>query len=142
MATKTDFTDEEWATMQRGLTGSGMLVSLSDRDFTDMFGEAGAMGKFLAGQQTAASSELVRELAKTRSTGFGLTRSPDSVRAGTMDALRSSVATLTAKAPDEVDPYRQLVLSLTDAVAAAKGGGTSEVETQMIAEVRAALGIA
>jgi hypothetical protein len=107
-----------------------------------MFGEAGAMGKFLAGQQTAASSELVRELAKTRSTGFGLTSSPDSVRAGTMDALRSSVATLTAKAPDEVDPYRQLVLGLTDAVAAAKGGGTSEVETQMIAEVRAALGIA
>jgi hypothetical protein len=142
MATKTDFTEGEWATMQRGLTGSGMLVSLSDRDFTDMFGEAGAMGKFLAGQQTAASSELVRELAKTRSTGFGLTTSPDSVRAGTMDALRSSVATLSAKAPDEVEPYRQLVLGLTDAVAAAKGGGTSEVETQMIAEVRAALGIA
>jgi hypothetical protein len=142
MATKSDFTEQEWDALQKGLTGSGMLVSLSDRDFTDMFGEAGAMGKYLAGQQTAASSELVRELAKTRSTGFGLTTSPDTVRAGTMDALRSSVATLTAKSPDDVEPYRQLVLGLAEAVATAKGGGTSEVETQMIAEVRAALGAA
>jgi hypothetical protein len=138
--TKTDFTEEEWATLQRGLTGSGMLVSLSDRDFTDMFGEAGAMGKYLSGQQVSASSELIRELAKTHSTGFGLTTSPDKVRAETMDALRSSIATLTAKAPDDVEAYRQLVLGLTGAVAGAKGGGESAVETQMIGEIRTALG--
>jgi hypothetical protein len=138
--TKTDFTEQEWETLQRGLTGSGMLVSLSDRDFTDMFGEAGAMGKYLAGQQVSASSEVIRELAKTRSTGFGLTTSPDKVRSETMDALRSSIATLTAKAPDDVEAYRQLVLGLTGAVAGAKGGGESAVETQMIAEIRTALG--
>ena len=53
MATRQDFSDEEWTALQRGLTGSGMLVSLSDRDFTDSFGEASALGKFLAGQQVA-----------------------------------------------------------------------------------------
>ena len=140
MATKTDFTEEEWDAMQRGLTGSGMLVSLSDRDFTDMFGEAGAMGKFLSGQQVSAASELVRELAKTRSTGFGLTSSPETVRAGTVDALRSSIATLTAKAPEEVEPYRQLVLGLAEAVAGAKGGGEAPSEAAMIQEIRTALG--
>ncbi|MFL5749379.1 MAG: hypothetical protein ACJ767_02045, partial [Chloroflexota bacterium] len=122
MATKTDFTEDEWAALQKGMTGSGMLVSLSDRDLTDSFGEAGAMGKFLAGQQVAAATPLVRELAKTHGTGFGLTASPDKVRAETINALRTSVTTLGAKAPDEVEPYRQLVLGLARAVAEAKGG--------------------
>src|SRR5262245_58564887 len=117
-----------------------MLVSLSDRDFTDMFGEAGAMGKYLQGQHVAATSPLMREVADAHGTGFGLTSSPDKVRGETMDALQASIATLTAKAPDEVDAYRQLVLGVADAVAIAKGGGASDVETQMIGEIKTALG--
>jgi hypothetical protein len=139
MATKADFTEDEWHVLQRGVTGSGVLVSLSDRDLTDSFGEAGAMGKFLAGAQVASASPLVRDLAKTHGTGFGLTASPDKVRAETMEALRTSVATLTAKAPDELDAYRQLVLGLSQAVAEAKGG-EKPVEATMIGEIREALG--
>ena len=97
------------------------------------------MAKYLSGQQVAASSELVRELAKTHTSGFGLTSSPDRVRAETMDALQSAVSTLEAKAPTEVEPYRRLVLDLTGVVASAKGGETP-VETAMIAEIRGALG--
>jgi hypothetical protein len=139
MATKADFTEDEWHVLQRGVTGSGVLVSLSDRDLTDSFGEAGAMGKYLAGAQVASASPLVRDLAKTHGTGFGLTASPDKVRAETMEALRTSVATLTAKAPDELDAYRQLVLGLAQAVAEAKGG-EKPVEATMIGEIREALG--
>jgi len=139
MATKADFTEDEWHVLQRGVTGSGVLVSLSDRDLTDSFGEAGAMGKYLAGAQVASASPLVRDLAKTHGTGFGLTASPDKVRAETMEALRTSVATLTAKAPDELDAYRQLVVGLSQAVAQAKGG-EKPVETTMIGEIREALG--
>jgi hypothetical protein len=141
MATRTDFTDQEWAALQKGLTGSGMLVSVSDRDFTDTFGEAGAMAKYLAGQQVAAPSQLGRELAKAHGSGFGLTASPDKVRAETMEALKSSIATLAAKAPDEAEPYRQLVLGLARAVAEAKGGETP-VEAAMIREIGEALGAA
>ena len=140
MATRQDFSDEEWAGLQRGLTGSGMLVSLSDRDFTDSFGEAGALGKYLSGQQVAGATDFVREVAKTKGTGFGLTTSPDTVRTETMDALRASVALLQAKFPDEVEPYRTLVLGISDAVANAKGGGTSEIERAAIAQIREALG--
>ena len=142
MATKQDFSDAEWEALQRGLTGSGMLVSLSDRDFTDSFGEAGALGKYLAGQQTAGATDFVRQVAKTKGTGVGLTTSPDTVRAETMGALQTSVALLQEKFPDEVEPYRTLVLGLADAVAKAKGGGTSDIEVAAIAQIRGALGAA
>jgi len=56
-----------------------------------------------------------------------------------MNALQVAVATLTAKAPDELDAYRQLVLGLSQAVAEAKGG-EKPVETTMIGEIREALG--
>jgi len=139
MATKNDFTEPEWDSLQKGLTGSGMLVSISDRDLTDSFGEAGAMAKYLAGQQVAGSSDFIREVAKTRGTGFGLTASPERVRDETIEALRSSLATLQAKAPTEVEPYRQLVLGLAEAVADAKGGEVP-VETAVIEQIREALG--
>jgi hypothetical protein len=139
MTTKTDFTETEWAALQKGVTGSGFLVSLSDRDLSDTFGEVGAMAKYLAGQQVAGSSEVIRELAKAHGTGSGLTTSPERVRSETLEALRSSVATLQAKAPDEVEPYRQLVLGVAETVAGAKGG-EAQVELDMITQIREALG--
>jgi hypothetical protein len=141
MASRQDFSEAEWDALQKGATGSGMLVSLSDRDLSDTFGEMGAMAKYMAGQQAASSSELVRELAKTHGTGFGLTTSPDRVRSETMDSLRSAVAILTAKAPADLDAYRQFVLGLADAVAQAKGGVTP-VEASTIAAIREGLGAA
>ncbi len=139
MATKTDFTDAEWLALHRGATGSAMLVSMSDRDFTDTFGEVGAMSKYMAGQQVAAASELVREIAKVHGTGFGLTTPPDKLRAETMDALAAAQAALSAKAPDDLEPYRRFVVELAEVVADAKGGGRSTTETVMIAEIKQAL---
>jgi hypothetical protein len=138
VATRQDFTDEEWAALQKGVMGSGMLVSVSDRDLTDTFGEAGALGKYLAGQQVAATSELIRELAKTRGTGFGLTASPDEVRTETMAALAAAVSALQSKAPDDLGAYRELVLGLARAVADAKGGEV-RVEREMIEAIEGAL---
>ena len=140
MATKADFTEQEWDALRKGITGTGLLVALSDRDFTDTFGEVGALGKFLAGQQVASASPLVRELTHGGATGFGLTASADKVRAETIDALQRSVATLTEKAPDELEAYRAVVLGAADAVAAAKGG-VAPVEAAMIGEIRTALGV-
>ena len=138
MATKGDFTEPEWQALQKGVTGSAMLVSLSDRDLSDSFGEVGAMAKYLAGQQVAASSELVRALAKTHGTGFGLTTSPERMRTETMEALQTSVATLEAKAPADVEPYRELVLGVAEAVAGAKGG-EGAVELAVIEQIREVL---
>jgi hypothetical protein len=139
MATKADFTDDEWKAMQKGVTGAGMLVSLSDRDFTDSFGEASALAKALAAQREHGPSEVIRELAKARGTGFGLTDSPQEVESETTAALQSALETLGAKAPEEVENYRRLVLELATAVADAKGG-LKPAEAAALDKVKEALG--
>ncbi len=141
MATKADFTEDEWKAMQKGLTGAGTLVSVSDRDFTDSFGEASALAKALAAQHAGGPSELVRELASARGTGFGLTASPQEVETETLAALRSAMETLAAKAPDETENYRQLVLGVAETVAAAKSG-VEPSETAAIDKIKEALGTA
>jgi hypothetical protein len=141
MATKADFTEEEWETLRKGVSGAGTLASLSDRDFTDSFGEASALAKYLVAQRDQGSSELVRALAHERPRGFGITASPQEVETETVDALHSATRILGEKAPDDVDAYRQLVLGLMDAVAEAKGGVTPE-ETAAIQKVKDALGSA
>ena len=138
MATKTDFTDDEWKALEKGVTGAGMLVSVSDRDFTDAFGEASALAKALASRRDDAS-ELVRELAKRRGTGFGLTASAQEVETETLASLRSSREVLAAKAPDEESAYRDFVLGVAQSVAEAKGG-VAEGETAALAKIREALG--
>ena len=139
MATKADFTEEEWKTLQKGVTGAGMLVSVGDRDFTDSFGEASALAKYLAAQQQASENELVRELAHVRGTGFGMTASPQEVETETLAALGSANDILAAKAPDDAEAYRQLVLDLAQAVAEAKGG-VEPGETAAIDKIRETLG--
>ncbi len=139
MATKADFTDDEWNSLQKGITGAAMLVALSDRDFTDMFGEAGAMAKALASQREQGASELVRELVNVRGTGFGFRDSVSDVESETVEALRSSLATLEAKAPGELESYREVVLSVADAVGEAKGGGVSAEEEAALEKIRAAV---
>ena len=127
--------------MQKGVTGAGMLVSASDQDFTDMFGEVSALAKALRAQQELGASELVRELASARGTGFGLTTSRNEVETESLVALRSAIETLEAKAPDEVESYRQLVVAVAEAVAAAKSGVEPE-ETAALDKIRGALGSA
>jgi len=138
MAGKTDFTEEEWKALQQGVTGAGLLVSSAHRDFTDSFGEASAVAKQLAAHRDSPS-QLVRELSGTHTTGFGLVASPKEVVEGTIGALGSAVATLEAKAPDELGAYRGFVLDVANAAAEAKGG-VKEEETAAIERITAALG--
>lgn len=141
MVTKADFTKDEWETLERGLTGTGMLVSVADPGVMDSFSESSALAKYLASQRVSGPTELMRALGGTHGTGFGLTTNPDEVRAGTILALQSAVGILTAKAPEELEPYRQMVLGLATAVAEAKKG-VSPTEAAIISAVKEALGAA
>ena len=138
MAGKADFTHEEWDDLQQGVTGAGMLVSAAHRDFTDSFGEASSIAKQLAAHRES-ESQLVRDLASTRGTGFGLIASRDEVVEGTIKALGGAVAALNEKAPDELEPYRALVLDVATAAAEAKGG-VQEKEAAAIERIKSALG--
>jgi hypothetical protein len=138
MARKADFTAQEWESLQQGVTGAGLLVSLSDRSFFDTFKEAGALAKHIAHAKQSNSSELVRELADIHGTGFGLTSSPDAVETETLAALESAKSTLESKAPDELESYRQFVVEVAQSVADAAGGGET-AEGGAMEKINAAL---
>jgi hypothetical protein len=125
-------------TLRKGATGAAMLVAVSDRSFFDSFKEAGAMARHLAAAKSGSASDVVRQVAEGRGTGFGLTASPEEVESGTLEALQSAKEILQTKAPEELEPYRSFVIELVRAVSSAAGGG-DEAEAAAIARVEAAL---
>lgn len=140
MATKTDFTEEEWTALQKGVTGAGMLVSIAQPGFTDTFSEARALASHLGAAHEKSDSALIRDIASTHGGApFGVTASPGEVEAKTVESLQTAVAALEAKAPDEVPAYKALVLGVAESVADA-ANGKSDAETKALDAIRAALG--
>lgn len=138
MAAKTDFTEQEFDAMQKGVTGAGMLVSLADKGFFDSFKEVGALSKYLAEAQTKSTNPFIAEVAKVRGTGFGLTSSPQEIETQTLDALKSSMSTLGAKSPGDAQAYRDFVLNVAKSVAEA-AKGTNAAESDAITKIEGAL---
>ena len=139
MATRADFTDEEWKAMEEGITGAGMFVALVDRGFFDSFKEASALAHHLKEAHEHNDSVLVRDLAAGHDKPFGMTASPAEVEQSTVAAIQQAVAALEAKAPEDLPAYRQLVLDVAESVAEA-AKGVSPQENQALDSIRAALG--
>ena len=127
MASKADFTEQEWDTLQKGVTGAGLLVSVSDKGFFATFKEAGALAKHLAEAREGHESQLVHDLGDTKTSGFGLTASPSEVPGETFEALSAAMATLRAKAPDEIDAFvgDRAMASTTVSVSVEASGSTA-----------------
>jgi hypothetical protein len=130
--------ESEIETLHKGAMGAGLLVSVSDRGFFDTFKEAGVLAKHVAAARGNSESDVVKRVAEGRSTGFGVTSSPEEIESGTLDALRSAVTLLESKAPTEVEAYRSFVLDLARSVAAAAPGGDT-AEAGAVAKIEAAL---
>jgi hypothetical protein len=139
MATRADFSDEEWKAMQEGITGAGMFVALVDRGFFDSFKEASALAHHLREAHDHSDSVLVRDLATGHDRPFGMTDSPEKVEQSTVATLQQAVAVLEAKSPEDLPAYRQLVLEVAESVAEAAKGVSSQ-ESQALDQIRAALG--
>jgi hypothetical protein len=139
MATQADFTEEEWETLQKGVTGAGFWMTIADRSFFDTFKESSALAKHLGAARQNSESTLVRDLGGTKGTGFGWRSSPEEIEGQTIAALQDAQHILEAKAPDELPAYRAFVLEVARSVgAAAEGGEAAEAET--LDKVRAAVG--
>jgi hypothetical protein len=130
--------EHEVEILRKGALGAGLLVSVSDRGFFDSFKEAGSLAKHVAAARGTSASAIVRQVAEGHGVGFGVTAHPGEIESGTLEALRSAVQLLQAKAPDELDAYRVFVLDLARSVAAAAPGG-DEAEAATIAKIEAAL---
>jgi hypothetical protein len=131
MATKADFTEQEWEALQGAVTGAGLWVASVDRSFRDSFKEASALAHHLRDAHDKSDSALIRDIASGTHRPFGMTASPA--------ALTQALAALEAKSAADVPAYRQLVLDVADSVAnAAKGVSPSENEA--LDRLKAAVG--
>ena len=139
MATRTDFTDEEWNAMQSGVTGAGMYVALVDRGFFDSFKEANALARHLRDAHEKSDSALIRELASGHERPFGATASPEEVEQSTVTAIQRGVAAIEAKSPEDLPAYKALVMDVAESVAAA-AKDVSPQENEALDHVRSALG--
>ena len=138
MATKADFTEEEWETLEKGLTGAGLLIAVSDRGFFDTFGEASTMAKHLAAARNS-DSDLIRELGGTRTHGFSMRSSPQELEQQTVAGIRSATQIVEQKSPADLDAYKAFVLDIAQSVAEAKKG-VSPSEDESLGKIREALG--
>ena len=138
MASKKDFSADEWTQLQHGLAGTVLLVSVSDPGLFDTFKEAGAAAKHYKAARSNNTSELVRELSAEPGMGFGLGKNPQQLETETLSALRTAVATLKDKAPGDAEAYKQFILEVAQSVAEA-AKGTSAAESAEIEKIRAAL---
>ena len=139
MATKADFTEQEWKAMQEGIAGAGMFVALVDRGFFDSFKEASALAHHLKEAHEHSDSVLVRDLAAGHDRPFGASASPEEVEGSTVATLEQAFAALEAKSPEDLPAYRQVVLDVAQSVAEA-AKGVSPQENQALERIRAALG--
>jgi hypothetical protein len=115
-----------------------MLVALADASFFDSFKEASALAGHLGEARQKSTSLLVRDLAAARGPGFGAGTSSQQLETETLDALRSAVAILQAKAPDDTAAYSAFVLEVADSVANAVSG-VAPAENAAIEKIRGAL---
>jgi hypothetical protein len=139
MATKADFTEDEWNAMEHGLAGAGYLVAMSDRGFWDNFKEASALAKHLSYAHEKSDSALVRDIAHGHGRPFGATASEQEAKDATVAALQAAVAALQAKSPDDLPAYKAAVLDVSQSVAEA-AKGVSANESDVIATITTALG--
>lgn len=139
MATRSDFTAEEWTTLKVGLLGAGMSVSVSDGGIISSFKEAAAVSRTL--QASVAQGGLVGELANMSADRPSKEElGGRNVGVAVIAALQSANAILAAKAPDQLPDYQMAVVEL--AVAAAEASkGIKPGEAATIEAIKAAVGL-
>jgi hypothetical protein len=129
VATKADFTEQEWEALQGGISGAGLYVASVDRGFFDNFKEASALAHHLRDAHEKSDSALIRDVASGTHRPFGVTASPAEIEQATREAVQQALAALGAKSPDDVAAYKHVVLDVAQSVAeAAKGVSPSENE--------------
>jgi uncharacterized membrane protein len=118
-----DFTEAEWAALQRPLMATGVLVALAEG--AAEADEIYALVRTLRAAGIGHRSRLVRELAATSAFETGL-------RPGTgysdyepfaLDAVRSAVALLSRRSPSGLPAFRGFLDEITAAVADANNEG-------------------
>ena len=124
VATRLDFTAEEWQVLQWALSDATIYASMADPGFFDSFKELTAVARFVAAQRDFSPSTLVRDLASdlTAKRDPQLASDPTAIGDAALRRITEAVALVRAKDPGESGALRVLVLGAARAAAAASGG--------------------
>jgi hypothetical protein len=161
MATKADFTVDEWTQIQRAPFMAGLaVVAASPSGPFGVVKELFAVGRMLGAVKTeGTSNDLIKALvgdieagAKDLSAPAELKgKTPEQVKSYAIESLRQVAALIDKKTkPDEAQGFKQWLVSVAQKVAeAAKEGGflgfggtqVSEQEAATIKELSTALGV-
>ena len=144
MTEKASFTPDEWTLILEGPPSAGMIVVTAQRGGS--FRESIAMAKaYVEARKHHGGSELLDEIVAAKpERDHTRYHSAEELKTAGLKHLRDAVALLEQKAtPQEVEDYRNFVLTLADKVANAHrehGVSVSEAERAAISEIADALG--
>jgi hypothetical protein len=145
MTTKADFTDEEWARLERAPIVAGMAISLADPGGPiEAVKESMAAIKTILEARSGGGSELVEEVAKSTSEKAKRRErplgdfKPKGALAGEeiLAELRAVNELVTQKAtPEEAESFREWLLTAAKRAAeAAKEGGFMGFKAERVSE--------
>jgi hypothetical protein len=143
MTSKSDFTTEEWQVIIEAPPSAGLIVVTAQRG--GMFRETIAMAKaYVEARKQHGESQLLDEIAAAKpERDHTHYHSPEELKQHGIQHLRDAVALLEAKAtPEELDEYRQFIITLSNKVAAAHrehGQDVSDSERAAITDITGAL---
>jgi hypothetical protein len=160
VTTKSDFTEDQWATLVRSPIVAGMAITIADPGGPiEVVKETSAVLKFATGSSSEQRDDLVEEvardlrgLAEQRKNPVGDFK-PRGTLAGKqiLDELSRANEIISAKAtPEEADAFRAWIMECAQRAAdAAKEGGfmgfhaerVSQGEKDMLAQLGSALGV-
>jgi hypothetical protein len=141
VATKSDFSAEEWQVLEFAMLDTMMYMSLVDPGFWASFKEAGAVARFLAGRRQNSPSDLVRDLAGDihARRDQEVVAHPANMEAPILARIEAAVALIAKKAPEDAAAFRDLIVGVANSAAGAVDG-TTEHEREAIERIEAALG--
>jgi len=150
MTKKAEFNAEEWSNVLQGPPIAGMMVIVAERGGT--LRESVSMAKaYVEAKQQGGTEVLTEILAVKPEIDQSRFKSGEELRSQGTQALKTAVQLLEQKAtPEEVEEYKQFVLSLATTVANAhKEGGflgaggkpVSEAEQTALDEIRSTLAL-
>jgi hypothetical protein len=143
MTGKADFTSDEWKLILEGPPTAGLMVVTAQRG--GVFRETFAIGKTYAeARRQHGESELLDAIVSARpERDHSYYRSYEEMKEAGLRHLHEAIVLLELKAtPEEVEDYRQFVLTLVDRVGHAhreEGETLSEAEKAAVEEIRGAL---
>ena len=130
MATKADFSTQQWEAIAFAVTDTMMFVTMANgAHFWESISETTASARYLIEQAKTSTSTLVRDIATDAGHHRDKIVNADDLETITLDRVAYALNVVTEVAPDETESFKALIIGVADAAAEAKNGIDAAEET-------------